>query len=74
MDIAAIHALFLECTSVSIDTRKIQPNSFFVAIKGENFDANTFAKEALEKATYLAIRQTIARLILKMKGINLSFI
>ena len=56
MDIAAIHSLFLECTSVSIDTRKIQPNSFFVAIKGENFDANTFAKEALEKgASYVVI-------------------
>jgi UDP-N-acetylmuramoyl-tripeptide--D-alanyl-D-alanine ligase len=56
MDIAKIHELFLKCTSVSIDTRKIQPNSFFVAIKGENFDANTFAKEALEKgASYVVI-------------------
>lgn len=56
MNIAAIHNFFLECTSVSIDTRKIQPNSFFVAIKGENFDANTFAKEALEKgASYVVI-------------------
>ena len=56
MDIAKIHELFLNCTSVSIDTRKIQPNSLFVAIKGENFDANTFAKEALEKgAAYVII-------------------
>ncbi len=56
MDIAKIHELFLKCTSVSIDTRKIQSNSFFVAIKGENFDANTFAKEALEKgASYVII-------------------
>lgn len=56
MDIAAIHSLFLECKLVSIDTRKIQPNSFFVAIKGENFDANTFAKEAIEKgASYVVI-------------------
>jgi UDP-N-acetylmuramoyl-tripeptide--D-alanyl-D-alanine ligase len=55
MDIAAIHNLFLACTSVSIDTRKIQPNSFFVAIKGENFDANTFTKEALEKGASFVI-------------------
>ena len=55
MDIAAIHTLFLECTSVSIDTRKIQPNSLFIAIKGENFDANTFAKEALEKGASFVI-------------------
>src|SRR6187402_3765786 len=56
MDIKYIHSLFLKCNSVSIDTRKIGPNSFFVAIKGENFDANTFAKEALDKgASYVII-------------------
>ena len=35
-----------------IDTRKIEENSLFVAIKGERFDANTFAKEALDKGYY----------------------
>lgn len=56
MDITYIHSLFLACSSVSIDTRKIQTNSFFVAIKGENFDANTFAKTALDKgASYVII-------------------
>lgn len=56
MDVSYIHGLFLKCNSVSIDTRKIEPNSLFVAIKGENFDANTFAKEALEKgASYVLI-------------------
>lgn len=56
MDISHIHNLFLKCNAVSIDTRKIEPNSMFVAIKGDNFDANTFAKEALEKgASYVII-------------------
>jgi UDP-N-acetylmuramoyl-tripeptide--D-alanyl-D-alanine ligase len=56
MDIQYIHSLFLECNSVSIDTRKIETNSLFVAIKGDNFDANTFTKEALEKgASYVII-------------------
>jgi UDP-N-acetylmuramoyl-tripeptide--D-alanyl-D-alanine ligase len=56
MDIAEIHSLFLKCQSVSIDTRKIESNSLFVAIKGDRFDANTFAKEALEKgASYVII-------------------
>jgi UDP-N-acetylmuramoyl-tripeptide--D-alanyl-D-alanine ligase len=56
MTIQNIHDLFLKCSKVSIDTRKIEPNSFFVAIKGERFDANTFAKEALEKgASYVLI-------------------
>jgi UDP-N-acetylmuramoyl-tripeptide--D-alanyl-D-alanine ligase len=56
MTIQQIHNLFLKCSKVSIDTRKIEANSFFVAIKGERFDANTFAKEALEKgASYVII-------------------
>jgi UDP-N-acetylmuramoyl-tripeptide--D-alanyl-D-alanine ligase len=56
MDISQIHNLFLKCDTVSIDTRKIESNSMFVAIKGENFDANTFANEALEKgAAYVVI-------------------
>lgn len=56
MDIKYIHSLFLKCNSVSIDTRKIVPNSMFFAINGERFDANTFAKEALEKgASYVII-------------------
>lgn len=56
MTIQDIHDLFLTCNKVSIDTRKIEQNSLFVAIKGERFDANTFAKEALEKgASYVVI-------------------
>jgi UDP-N-acetylmuramoyl-tripeptide--D-alanyl-D-alanine ligase len=55
MDIKSIHNYFLKCNSVSIDTRKIEPGSMFVAIKGENFDANTFAKEALEKGASFVI-------------------
>ena len=56
MTIQNIHDLFLKCTKVSIDTRKIEHNSFFVAIKGDRFDANTFAKEAIEKgASYVII-------------------
>ncbi|MEN9928713.1 MAG: UDP-N-acetylmuramoyl-tripeptide--D-alanyl-D-alanine ligase [Bacteroidota bacterium] len=49
MEISNIHNLFLSCSGVVIDTRKIIENSFFVALKGERFDANTFAKEALQK-------------------------
>jgi len=49
MTIQEIHKIFLNCKSVVIDTRKIETNSFFVSLKGERFDANTFAKEALEK-------------------------
>ena len=56
MNIQDIHQLFLQCKSVSIDTRKIEPGAIFIAIKGDRFDANTFAAEALSKgASYVII-------------------
>ena len=56
MTIAAIHALFLQSTGIVIDTRKITTNALFVALKGERFDANTFAAEALQLgAVYVLI-------------------
>lgn len=55
MDIQSIHNLFLKCDSVSIDTRKIENNSLFIALKGANFDANTFTNEALKKGASFVI-------------------
>ncbi|TDW49677.1 UDP-N-acetylmuramoyl-tripeptide--D-alanyl-D-alanine ligase [Flavobacterium sp. 270] len=56
MNIQDIHNLFLQCKSLSIDTRKIEKDSMFFAIKGENFDANTFARQALDlDALYVII-------------------
>ena len=56
MKIESIYIKFLECSGVSTDTRKIDTNCMFFALKGNNFDANEFAKEALEKgAKYVVI-------------------
>ena len=55
MNIQDIHNLFLQCKSLSTDTRKIEKDSMFFAIKGENFDANTFAQEALERGALFVI-------------------
>lgn len=55
MDIQEIHSLFLKCSSISIDTRKIEKNSMFVALKGDRFDANKFTKEALQKGAAFVI-------------------
>ena len=33
--------------NVSTDTRKIENNSIFIALKGERFNGNDFVKEAL---------------------------
>lgn len=45
----ALYHHFKESTGICTDTRKIELNSFFVCIKGENFDGNTFAAKALEQ-------------------------
>jgi UDP-N-acetylmuramoyl-tripeptide--D-alanyl-D-alanine ligase len=55
MDIKEIHKLFLISNDIVIDTRKVKQKSFFVAIKGEKHDANSFAKEAIEKGAIYAI-------------------
>jgi UDP-N-acetylmuramoyl-tripeptide--D-alanyl-D-alanine ligase len=44
-----------ECSGVCTDTRKIPSDSMFFALKGPNFDANTFAEQALEKGARYAI-------------------
>lgn len=63
MQISELHTLFLSCQSIVIDTRKVQPNSMFVALKGERFDANTFANEALEKGASFVIIDNAAYFI-----------
>lgn len=56
MEIEKIYEKFQECTGVSTDTRKIEQDTMFFALKGDNFDANTFANEALKKgAKYVII-------------------
>lgn len=51
-----LYQLYLQHPVISTDTRKITPGSLFFALKGDNFDANTFAKQALESgATYAII-------------------
>jgi UDP-N-acetylmuramoyl-tripeptide--D-alanyl-D-alanine ligase len=55
MDIKKIHELFLSSSSVCTDTRKITENCMFFALKGENFDGNKFASDALKSGAKHAI-------------------
>lgn len=56
METEQLYKYFLQCNGVTTDTRKITPDSLFFALKGDNFDANTFAQEALGKgAKYVVI-------------------
>lgn len=59
MDIEKLYAKFLESGKVSTDTRQITPGSIFFAIKGDRFNANTFASQALEKgALYVVLDES----------------
>ena len=55
MNIAAIHALFISCDGFTTDTRSIEKNMMYFALKGENFDGNTFTKQALDKGAKYCI-------------------
>mgnify|MGYP001088077466 FL=1 len=56
MEPASLYAYFLKHPAISTDTRNIQPQSLFFALKGEHFNGNAFAAEALEKgASYVII-------------------
>lgn len=55
MTISKIHQLFLKSKGISTDTRKIEPHSIFFALKGENFDGNSFALQALEQGANFAV-------------------
>lgn len=50
-----MHALFLKCERVSTDTRKIKKNDIFFALKGDNFNGNEFAEQAIEAGAAYAV-------------------
>jgi len=55
MNIKELHQLFLESSGVATDTRHIKPNQIFFALKGDNFNGNEFAFQALKDGSVYAI-------------------
>ena len=55
MQIQQLHQLYLQCSGVTTDTRSIGAQSMFFALKGDRFNANTFAAEALQKGASYAV-------------------
>lgn len=56
MNTAQLHQRYLLCSGVDTDTRKIRKDSIFFALKGDNFNGNLFAEEALNKgARYVVV-------------------
>jgi len=50
-----IYQLYLQHPVISTDTRKIAPGSIFFALKGDKFDANTFAEQAIAQGAAYAV-------------------
>lgn len=50
-----LYELYLQHPVISTDTRKISPGSLFFALKGDKFDANAFAAQALESGAAYAV-------------------
>ncbi len=55
MRIEELYGIFKQHPVISTDTRKISEDCLFFALKGENFDANTFALQAIEQGAAFAI-------------------
>lgn len=69
MDISAIYDIYLQYPSVVTDTRKLKANDFFFALKGPNFNANTFAFKALEAgAAYCVVDEPLSTIATYYEG------
>ena len=55
MEIATLYTYFKECGKVTTDTRNCPEGSMFIALKGETFNGNAFARQALEKGCRYAV-------------------
>ena len=56
MQISDLYQIYLQCgMNVSTDTRKLGNGELFFALKGDNFNGNLFAEQALEKGAAFAV-------------------
>ena len=55
MDIKELYKLYLQHPCITTDSRDCPKDSIFLALKGESFNGNQFAVQALEKGCAYAI-------------------
>ena len=61
MELRDLYALYLQHPSIQTDTRNLNPGDLFFALKGPNFNGNSFATKALELgAAYVLADEEIA--------------
>lgn len=55
MSIEQLYTIFLQYPQVQTDTRKLQKGDIYFALKGENFNGNLFAKQAIDAGASYAV-------------------
>jgi UDP-N-acetylmuramoyl-tripeptide--D-alanyl-D-alanine ligase len=55
MNIKELHQLFINSTGICTDTRKVKANTLFFALKGDNFNGNVYAKQAIKDGCSYAV-------------------
>lgn len=60
MEINQLYARFLQCSGVTTDTRQCEPGMMFVALRGANFNGNSYAQKALEQGCAYAVVDDVA--------------
>lgn len=63
MTISELYQLYLQHPSIQTDTRKLQAGDLYFALKGDRFDGNSFAEQALEAGAAYAIIDNPSRRI-----------
>src|SRR5215207_1440849 len=55
MPIEELYKIYLQFPSVQTDTRKLKKGDLFFALKGDNFNGNSFASKAIDQGAEIAI-------------------
>lgn len=55
ISVEALYALFKKCSGITTDSRSIKDGMMFFALKGEKFDGNDFALDALKSGARYAV-------------------
>ncbi|MFT4673201.1 MAG: UDP-N-acetylmuramoyl-tripeptide--D-alanyl-D-alanine ligase [Saprospiraceae bacterium] len=60
MKLETLYSYFLKSSGICTDTRKIKKNCLFIALKGDTFNGNEFAQEALNQGAFKVLIDDIS--------------
>jgi len=53
--IKELHEIFVNHPKISTNSKEVEKGDIFIALKGDRFDGNQFAQEALDKGAHIAV-------------------